>query len=73
MTITLDPMEKHLIEYDLQFFAQEGPGGEKTEEPTAKKKSDVRKDGNVANSNEVNNAASLLIFFILILLTWRHL
>ncbi len=66
MTITLDSMEKHLIEYDLQFFAQDGPGGEKTEEPTAKKKTDARKDGNVANSNEVNNAASLLIFFILI-------
>ena len=27
-----------MLELNLQFFAAEGPGGEKTEEPTAKKK-----------------------------------
>ena len=31
------------LEYDLQFFAKEGPGGEKTEEPTSKKLEDARK------------------------------
>ena len=36
-----------ILEYNLQFFAKDGPGGEKTEEPTAKKKSDTRKDGKV--------------------------
>lgn len=36
-------MEKYIrIQYNLQFFA-EGPGGEKTEEPTAKKLDDARK------------------------------
>ena len=29
-----------MIVYNLQFFAKEGPGGEKTEEPTGKKLSD---------------------------------
>ena len=33
-----------MIELRLQFVAAEGPGGEKTEEPTAKKKEDTRKD-----------------------------
>ncbi|MDE6921567.1 MAG: EscU/YscU/HrcU family type III secretion system export apparatus switch protein, partial [Lachnospiraceae bacterium] len=44
-----------ILEYDLQFFAQEGPGGEKTEEPTAKKKSDTRKDGKVPKSKELSS------------------
>ena len=30
-----------ILEFDLQFFAADGPGGEKTEEPTAKKKSQL--------------------------------
>ena len=33
------------IRLDLQFFADDGPGGEKTEEPTSKKLEDARKDG----------------------------
>ncbi|MCR4902135.1 MAG: flagellar biosynthesis protein FlhB [Butyrivibrio sp.] len=66
MDCNLEMLRKPLIEYDLQFFAKDGPGGEKTEEPTSKKKQDARNDGNVANSNEVNNAASLMIFFVLI-------
>ena len=31
-----------ILEYDLQFFAAEGMGGEKTEPATEKKLSDVR-------------------------------
>ncbi|WP_035777237.1 flagellar biosynthesis protein FlhB [Butyrivibrio sp. AE3004] len=54
-----------LIAYDLQFFA-DGPGGEKTEEPTAKKLQDAREEGQVANSREVGNAAGLLALFLLI-------
>ncbi|WP_035767117.1 flagellar biosynthesis protein FlhB [Butyrivibrio sp. NC2002] len=54
-----------LIPYDLQFFA-DGPGGEKTEEPTAKKLSDARDEGQVANSREVGNAAGLLALFVLL-------
>ena len=34
-----------LLEYNLQWFAKDGPGGEKTEPATAKKLSDARKEG----------------------------
>ncbi|MCR4655304.1 MAG: EscU/YscU/HrcU family type III secretion system export apparatus switch protein, partial [Lachnospiraceae bacterium] len=53
-----------LFELDLQFFAKDGPGGEKTEEPTAKKKNDTRKEGNVAKSRELETAVTLLFMFI---------
>ena len=38
-----------LLAYDLQLFAND-EGGEKTEEPTAKKIEDSRKEGQVAKS-----------------------
>lgn len=50
--------------YDLQLFAKDGEGGEKTEEPTAKKLTDARKKGQAAKSKEITTASSLLIFFI---------
>lgn len=51
---------------NLQFFAKEGEGGEKTEEPTAKKLSDARKEGQVAKSREIANGLGLLaMFFVL--------
>ena len=52
-----------LIPYNLQFFAPDGEGGEKTEEPTSKKLSDARKEGKVAKSKEIVNGVSLLGFF----------
>lgn len=52
------------IKYDLQFFAKDGEGGEKTEEPTAKKIEDARKEGQVAKSKELSNALSLLSLFV---------
>ncbi|MCR5747179.1 MAG: flagellar biosynthesis protein FlhB [Lachnospiraceae bacterium] len=51
-------------ELDLQFFGEDGPGGEKTEEPTSKKLNDARKDGNVAKSQEICNAVSLIAMFL---------
>ncbi|MBD5458932.1 MAG: EscU/YscU/HrcU family type III secretion system export apparatus switch protein, partial [Lachnospiraceae bacterium] len=54
-----------MLEYNLQFFAKDGPGGEKTEEPTQKKLTDARKEGQVAKSREVVNAAMLLGLFLL--------
>lgn len=51
-----------IIKYDLQFFADEG--GEKTEEPTSKKKEDSRKEGQVAKSKELTSAFSLLALFL---------
>lgn len=55
-----------MIELNLQFFAKEGPGGEKTEQPTAKKLDDARKEGQVAKSREIANAATLLGLFLLL-------
>ncbi len=52
------------IRLDLQFFADDGPGGEKTEEPTNKKLEDARKDGQVAKSQELCNAVSLAALFL---------
>ena len=58
--------EPLLIPYDLQFFAEDANGAEKTEEPTAKKLDDARKEGQVAKSQEVATAFSLLFLFILL-------
>ncbi len=57
---------KNVLPYNLQFFAKDGPGGEKTEEPTAKKIEDSRKEGQVAKSKEIVTAVSLLALFLLI-------
>lgn len=54
------------LKYNLQFFAKEGPGGEKTEPATAKKLQDARKKGQVAKSKEVGNALSLLGLFLIL-------
>mgnify|MGYP000978596678 FL=1 len=51
--------------FDLQRFA-----GEKTEEPTAKKRADARKKGQVGRSQEVNSAFVLLIGFFGLKLLW---
>ncbi len=55
-----------ILYYDLQFFAKEGPGGEKTEAPTTKKLRDARKEGQVARSQELGNAVSLIMVFAII-------
>ena len=55
-----------LLEYNLQFFAKDGPGGEKTEEPTSKKLEDARKEGQVAKSKEITNAVELLMLFLVL-------
>ena len=56
--------ERLLIPYNLQFFAPDGEGGEKTEQPTSKKLSDARKEGKVAKSKEIVNGIALLGFFL---------
>ena len=55
-----------LIKYDLQFFAEDANGAEKTEEPTAKKLDDARKEGQVAKSQEIATAFSLFALFLII-------
>jgi len=56
---------KRLLPLDLQFF-QDGPGGEKTEEPTSKRLSDTRKKGQVAKSQELAHSFELLALFIML-------
>lgn len=55
-----------VLEYNLQFFAKEGMGGEKTEPATPKKLSDARKEGQVAKSREVANAFGILGLFLIL-------
>ena len=51
------------LRLDLQFFAND-EGGEKTEEPTAKKIEDTRKEGQVAKSKELTSAVQLFSLFL---------
>lgn len=55
-----------VLEYNLQFFAKDGPGGEKTEPATAKKLNDVRKEGQVAKSKELITSLMLFSVFVII-------
>ncbi|MBR3642584.1 MAG: flagellar biosynthesis protein FlhB [Lachnospiraceae bacterium] len=53
-----------LLQYNLQWFAKEGPGGEKTEPATQKKLDDARKEGQVAKSKEISTAVTLFTLFL---------
>jgi len=55
-----------ILEYNLQFFAKEGMGGEKTEPATQKKLDDARKEGQVAKSREIANGMGLLALFLVL-------
>lgn len=55
-----------LLRLDLQFFAKDGEGGEKTEEPTAKKLKDARDEGKVTKSKELTAAFGLLALFLIL-------
>ncbi len=55
-----------VVAYNLQFFAKDGPGGEKTEPATPKKLNESRENGQVAKSKELIMAISLLALFIII-------
>lgn len=58
-----------LIKLNLQMFAKDGPGGEKTEDATQKKLDDARKEGQVAKSKEIVNAVYLVVAFYLLQFT----
>jgi len=55
--------------FDLQFFAEDGPTGQKTEDATPKQREKQRKEGNVLKSMEVNTVAVLLTGFIMLIMT----
>lgn len=54
------------LEYNLQWFAKDGPGGEKTEPATAKKLKEAREEGKVAKSRELNAAVDLIALFLVL-------
>ena len=62
-----------ILELDLQYFAKEGPGGEKTEEPTSKKKEDTRKEGKVAKSKEMSSGVQLIALFVILKFWVEHM
>ncbi|MBR5598385.1 MAG: flagellar biosynthesis protein FlhB [Lachnospiraceae bacterium] len=55
-----------MLDYNLQFFAKDGPGGEKTEPATQKKLDDARKEGQVAKSREIANGMGLFALFLVL-------
>ena len=61
-----EAFSQRLIPLNIQFFAQEGEGGEKTEEPTQKKLDDARKEGQVAKSKEIANGLGLMALFLIL-------
>lgn len=63
----LDDDPKNFV-FDLQRF-----DGEKTEEPTAKRRADARKKGQVGRSQELNTAFVLLIGFLVLRILWEYL
>lgn len=62
-----------MIRYNLQFFAKEGMGGEKTEPATQKKLDDARKEGQVAKSREIANGLGLMALFLSLKLWVGHI
>ena len=65
---TIDPTTNDLT-FDLQRFAE----GDKTEEPTSKRREDARKKGQVAKSQELNTAFVLLAGFLVIKILWEYM
>jgi len=64
--LNIKPIE---ITFDLQRFAE----GDKTEEPTSKRREDARKKGQIAKSQELNTAFVLLAGFLVIKLLWEYM
>ena len=52
-----------ILEYNLQFFAKQGQGGEKTEPATPKKLEKAREEGQTARSQDLNTAILLFVLF----------
>ena len=55
-----------ILQYNLQWFAKDGPGGEKTEPATAKKLREAREEGKVAKSKELTAAFDLIVMFLVL-------
>lgn len=55
-----------ILQYNLQWFAKDGPGGEKTEPATARKLREAREEGQVAKSKELTAAFDLIVLFLIL-------
>ena len=55
-----------VLHYNLQWFAADGEGGEKTEHATDKKLRDARDEGKVAKSKELTAAFDLIVLFLVL-------
>lgn len=62
----MEEKQKFFLEYNLQWFAKDGEGGEKTEPATAKKLKDAREEGQVAKSKELSAAVDLIALFLVL-------
>ena len=58
--------QNYILPYALQWFAKDGPGGEKTEPATAKKLKEARDEGQVAKSKELSAAVDLIALFLIL-------
>lgn len=58
--------KRQILEYNLQWFAKDGPGGEKTEPATAKKLREAREEGQVCKSKELTSAFDLIVLFLVL-------
>ena len=56
--------DNQIMKLNLQWFAKDGEGGEKTEPATAKKLKDAREEGKVAKSKELTAAFNLIVLFL---------
>ena len=62
----IDKEKNILLRLELQFFADDSGAGEKTEQPTSRKREKSREEGQVAKSVEITTAFLLItIFFVL--------
>lgn len=52
-----------ILEYNLQLFAKDGEGGEKTEPATPKKLEKAREEGQTPKSQDLNTAVLLFVLF----------
>ena len=57
---------EYLLKYNLQFFAKDGEGGEKTEPATDKKLKEAREEGKVAKSQEITSSFNLIVLFLVL-------
>ena len=62
----MEEKQYFFMEYNLQWFAKDGEGGEKTEPATAKKLKDARDEGQVAKSKELSSAVDLIALFLVL-------